>query len=167
MPHLLRSLTLTTLVAAALCRPAIAADTASPAITRQIDALLKHRLRPEPLPLDLPNPFVLTGVTTTQRARPTVVENGARIEDAAASPNREATQVNHSEILADCAARLRIGGTIRLKDHVQIVINDTPRKEGDFLYVPYQATRIPMEIVRIMNDRIVLRYMGAEISVKF
>ncbi|HEY1110471.1 MAG TPA: hypothetical protein VGE76_17610, partial [Opitutaceae bacterium] len=51
---------------------ALAADAASPVIARQIDELLKHRLRPEPLPIDLPNPFATTGATI-QRSRPTTI----------------------------------------------------------------------------------------------
>ncbi|HEY1108096.1 MAG TPA: hypothetical protein VGE76_05680, partial [Opitutaceae bacterium] len=80
---------------------------------------------------------------------------------------REAARASHAEILADCASRLRVGGTIRLKDQVQIVINDTPRKQGDLLIVPYQSTRIPIEITRLLADRVILRYLDAEIAVKF
>lgn len=156
------------LVVSLTCGIGRAADTPSPVIARQIDELLKHRLQPEPLPIDLPNPFATSGAAIQRSARPTtVVENGQRSEDAATIPDREAARASHAEILADCATRLRVGGTIRLKDQVQIIINDTPRKQGDLLIVPYQATRIPIEVARLLPDRVVLRYLDAEVSVKF
>lgn len=154
-----------------LAASAFAADAASPVIARQIDELLKHRLRPEPLPLDLPNPFATQGATI-QRSRPTTVlesptpRNGNNDEPSTPA-DREAERATHAQILADCASRLRVGGTIRLKDQSQIVINDTPRKPGDLLIVPYQTTRIPIEIVRLLPDRVILRYLDAEIAVKF
>lgn len=156
------------LVALTLATRAFAADAASPVIARQIDELLKHRLRPEPLPIDLPNPFATQGATIQRATRSTtVVESTPRNGTGEEPADREAARATHSQILADCAARLRIGGTIRLKDQAQIVINDTPRKPGDLLIVPYQNTRIPIEIVRLLPDRVNLRYLEEEIAVKF
>src|SRR5437868_1296145 len=38
----------------------------SPIIQQRIDALLKHRLKPEPLPTDPPNPFQVTSGSSTR-----------------------------------------------------------------------------------------------------
>lgn len=146
----------------------------SPAIVRQIDALLKHRLQPEPLPLDPPNPFVVTGggirdsVVEGGRVRPSLaVENLPAGATANANPDREAVPANNADILAACAGKLRVGGMIRLKDQIQIVIDNAARKEGDFLTVQWGGAPVHLRIVRILSDQFVLRYQDAELTLRF
>lgn len=160
------------IVVALLASPVAPAGTPSPspAITQQIDALLKHRLRPEPLPVELPNPFVVTAggirdaVTDPVRGRSNAfAEAGA----AAANPDREAVAPTNVDVLAACASRLRIGGVIRIKDQLQIVVNDTPRKEGDFITVPWSGASVHLRIVKLLPEQLTLRYLDAELTVRY
>lgn len=153
LPYLLAAFVPLTLFAAA------PATDSSAKIRQRIDALLTRRLLPEPLPADLPNPFE----TTSAAARSRLI---ARTEPAAVAtdPDREAIPARHGDLLADYAARLRISGIMRLKDQILVVINDTPRKEGDLIPVPSTSPRIHLQISRLLPDRVVLRYLDAEIA---
>jgi hypothetical protein len=148
--------------------------TPSPAIVRQIDALLKHRLRPDPLPIDPPNPFVVSG----GGIRDSIIEGGrvrstmrveAMTENAQpdANPNREAVPASNADVLAACASRLRIGGMIQMKDQTQVVINDAPRKEGDFLTVQWNNAPVHLRVVRVNRESFVIRYMDAELTLRY
>ena len=103
MPTALRPILLC--AALALSTIAFAAEP-SPAIRRQIDALLRPRLNPEPLPLDPPNPFEMVTAATRARmvARSETTEKPA---EASPDPDREAVPARHANLLADYAARLR------------------------------------------------------------
>ncbi len=136
-------------------------------IAKQIDALLKNRLRPEPLPIDPPNPFVLPN---SRRDTPSITPGDAAANasgGARANPNEVARPATAGEILADCAAHLRIGGLMRTKDQVQLVINDLPRKEGDVMTVPWNGTRIQITIAVILPEQVILRYNDARLAVRF
>lgn len=144
----------------ALLGAAPAADS-SAKIRQRIDALLTRRLLPEPLPADLPNPFE----STTAAARSRVIARTEPAEKAVATdPDREAVPARHGDLLADYAARLRISGIMRLKDQILVVINDTPRKEGDLIPVPSTSPRVHLQISRLLPDRVVFRYLDAEIA---
>ena len=150
------------LLSVALAVSSFAAEP-TPTIRQQIDALLRQRLRPEPLPTELPNPF--QAPTAMVRPRAVVTEPEKSAEEAEAQ--REAARPRDSDILADFASRLRIGGIIRLKDQVLVVINDIPRKEGDYIPLPGPNSRATVVITRLMSDRMVLRYQDAELTISF
>jgi len=136
-------------------------------IAHEIDVLLKNRRRPEPLPLDLPNPFILPGAARDNTLTAAVEPGEALPPGAHAIPNEVARPPTSAEILADCVSRLRIGGLMRTKDHVQLVINDLPRKEGDVMTLPWGTARIQIAIVQILPDQVVLRYNDADLAVRF
>jgi hypothetical protein len=139
-------------------------------LTQQIDALLKRRLRPEPLPLDLPNPFALPGNGGGRRDAAIQALNepaGAATNPPRTNPNEEARVATSAEVLAESAARLRFGGIMRVQGRVQLVINDVPRKEGDTIVVPWNNTRISLQIVSILADQVVLRYNEADYMLRF
>lgn len=140
----------------ALASSVPAAAPAPVSLEHQIDVLLKRRLKPEPLPLDLPNPFVLKSRRDASPARMAEV----------APPVPEARPISTAEVLADCVSHLRIGGIIRMKDQMQIVINDIPRKEGDPINVLWNNTQIQIRLLRLAPDQVVLRYLGSEQVVK-
>jgi hypothetical protein len=140
-------------------------------IRQRIDALLKRRQKPEPLPVDPPNPFSLTAVGTANPSPPrdpppaTVATEPTAV--VAAPVGEEAETANPTELLARCASRLRITGVIRLKDQVHVIINDSPWKEGDYLIVN-QGTRIlRLQVARIQPGQLTLRLEEAELVLRF
>src|SRR5262245_21462409 len=88
-------------------------------IGQHIDALLRTRLRPHPLPLDPPNPFALPGAA--RRDNNPSAQSTTEPPALASDGNRPnaARAATSAEILADCASRLRIGGLLRFNDQVQ------------------------------------------------
>ena len=172
---MLRSLLL---FAGALIVPAVVAveTTAtgpSMRIQKQLDGLLKQRLRPEPLPLDLPSPFVFPGTATREGGFTSAATQAPlKIETASAGgpatlANREAVQDNNADVLAVCAGRLHFGGAIRIKDQLQVVINQLARKEGDFIAVPWNGSPVYIRIVRLLPGQITLRLSEAEITLNY
>lgn len=159
------TLSVTAGVFAAAAPPAKKAEPAPIPIAQQIDALLKRRLRPEPLPLDLPNPFALPGSNGRREGQPALVEpvTAPRV----ANPNEEARVATNADILAECASKLRIGGVMRVQGRAQLVINDAPRREGDSLIVSWNNTKVSLLVVQILADQVVLRYNDADISLRF
>jgi hypothetical protein len=150
---------------AAAPAPAPAAP-AGPTIQQRIDALLKRRLRPEPLPVSLPNPFQMSGGIV----RETTAEERAAEPDGAAlanAINQGKINANPVEVLTSVSARLKIGGIIALKDQLQLVINGVPRKEGDSVAADWNGALVFVKIVRLSAGQIVLRYGEAEITMKF
>jgi hypothetical protein len=149
--------------------PAHVAPAPSPVpLTRQIDALLKRRLRPEPLPLDLPNPFALPGPTRRDATFSSASEPvGVVTPPAPTNPDIEARVATNAEVLAECAARLKVGGIMRVQGRVQLVINDVPRKEGDTIIVPWGSNKISLTLVSILAEQVVVRYNDAELALRF
>jgi hypothetical protein len=154
-----------------MAAPLASGANASTAIQRQIDALLKHRLKPEALPIDPPNPFVmptgtrdLPGEISAKTTLPTASDSGAAAET---SPSPESALASNAEILVTCAGRLKIGGLMRLKDHTQIVINDVPRREGDSIAAQWNNTTVSLRVMRVQTGVLVLRLGEAEVLVKF
>jgi hypothetical protein len=137
-------------------------------IARQIDALLKRRLRPEPLPLDLPNPFALPGPGRRDPTpAPALEPIGLLTPPAQANPDVEARVATNAEVLAECAARLKVGGIMRVQGRAQLVINDVPRKEGDAIIVPWGSSKIQLTLVSILPEQVVVRYHDAELALRF
>ena len=163
------------LIAPALGLLSTFAAVPSPAIQQRIDALLKHRLDPTPLPVELPNPFqvvkgsireytaddstaglpaTMTGVVTAPAA------------DGSTPPKTPATASN-AEVLTSAAARLKVGGFIVLNDQIQVVINGAPRREGDMIAVDWNSGLIYLKIVRLLSNEIVLRYGDTDAILRF
>jgi hypothetical protein len=140
-------------------------------IRQRIDALLKRRQKPEPLPADPPNPFSLTAVGTATPGSPRDNPPAAVAPEppalAPAPPGEEADASNPTELLARFASRLRITGVIRLKDQVHIIINDSPWKEGDYLIVNQGARILRLQVARIQPGQLTLRLEEAELVLRF
>ncbi len=156
-----------------LAGPALAATPAaakSAQIRQQIDALLKRRQRPEPLPPEPPSPFALVAVVPggpgqSRDVAATPVEESLPV--AVNSPAVEGEPRSTAELLARLAARLRITGIIRLKDQVNIIINDSPWKEGDYLIINHAGSVVRLQILRIMHGQLTLRLDEAEMVLRF
>jgi hypothetical protein len=140
-------------------------------IRQRIDALLKRRQQPEPLPAEAPNPFAL------QANIPTVPNLGRESAAAAggaepapvivAQSDEELVTSNTAELLARFASRLRITGMIRLKDQVHIIINETPWKEGDYLIINQGRRIFRLQVMRIQTGQLTLRLEDAELMLRF
>lgn len=169
------------LAAAFLPAPARGAA-ASPMLRAQIDALLKARQWPEPLPIDPPSPFVVINdsarnLLAATPGRPPVASASAGVRTGdeprpadsirTPAPAADAVQLTAAEILGNTAARLKLGGVMQLKDQMQIVVNDLPRREGDFVTVLWNNATYGLRIVRVQPGLLVLRYEGAEMTLRF
>jgi hypothetical protein len=75
--------------------------------------------------------------------------------------------VANADVLADAISRMHFGGVIRMKDQVQILINDAPRREGDTFKMPWNNTQIVIRVQRISPGDVVLRYLDIEATVRF
>jgi hypothetical protein len=143
-------------------------------ISQQIDALLKRRLNPEGLPQLLPNPFAVASANVaTLRAGGSDSEtpSDGSVDASAAAPLVQPAAApatsSAAEILARCAAELKIGGVIEQRGELQIVINGVPRKEGDFVVVGLDKSTVRLEILHILPRGIVVRLGDAELTVRF
>ncbi len=143
-------------------------------IAQLIDGLLKHRLKPDPLPMTLPNPFVVVsgGIVARHEDGPgPEVRGEGETEKLPASPEGKVSAeapASSAEVLARCAATLKIGGIIRLKDQaVQIVVNGVPRKEGDFIVLEQDQAVVRLQLARIMSGMILVRLNEAEQTIRF
>jgi hypothetical protein len=145
--------------------PTTVAPAPNSAVQQRIDALLKRRLRPEPLPVDLPNPFQANSGPRREISRDEVVagdSNGSASVNAAKPAGPSPV-----EILASVSARFKIGGIITLKDQLKVVINGLPRGEGDSVAADLNGGLIFVKIIRLTESQMSLRYGDAEITMKF
>jgi hypothetical protein len=145
---------------------------ASPKLRAQIDALLKARQWPEPLPIDPPNPFVVIhdNARSLSGRSPSTTKAGEEPRAAlgvVTSTGEYLTPATAAEILGNAASRLKLGGVIQLKDEMQIVVNDLPRREGDFITVKWNNVSYSLRVVRVQPGMLVLRYEGAEMTLRF
>lgn len=133
-------------------------------LRRKVEALLGPRRRREALPLDPPNPFTLaSGGVAVAAAGDGRNPVGSSLREPSVAPS----EASSAEILARVASRLRIGGLIRLKDHMQIVINESPWREGDSLMVEREPRPIQVQVVRIQPGQLILRLDEAELVIRF
>jgi hypothetical protein len=144
----------------------------SSAIQQRIDALLKRRLRPEPLPVNLPNPFQMSsGIVREASPEEAAARSAAEVDGVAlanaVNQGRVAAVANPVEVLAAVSSRFKIGGIITLKDQLQVVINGMPRREGDSVAADLNGALIFVKIVRLTPGQMSLRYGDAEIAMKF
>jgi hypothetical protein len=159
------------LLLSALAAPA-PAPVAKPAgeserLKERIDALLKHRLKPDPLPIILPNPFAMVSGNANLHhpdgSAPENNPNTPRVTGLA----EELPAGSSSEALARGVAKLRIGGTVTLKGQLQIIINDSPRKEGDIIVLDRKNAMTYLQIVRIANGTLTLRLNEATQTIRY
>ena len=173
-PVLGASLLLAALSAAFAADPAPAPSVPQLSVRQQIDALLKARQKPEPLPIDLANPFAFAGKTLREGlvAETTARTDVASVENSATGPAgmhlaHGTLSRNSADVLAACAVRLKIGGIIRLKDQIQVLVNDIARKEGDSISVVSNGAVIQIQVFRLTPGQLVLRYDEAEVTLKY
>lgn len=165
-----RNLLCLALVAALLAGPSFSAATPGAAarserIRAQIDALLALRRRPPSLPVDPPNPFAAaTAGVVVPGTTPAGDRSGS---PAGVSPDAAPPSGSNAEILARLASRLRISGLIRLKDSLQVVVNDSPLREGDSFVVEREPRIIQLQVVRIQPGQLTVRFEDAELIVRF
>jgi hypothetical protein len=144
----------------------------SPAIQQRIDALLKNRIRPEPLPVDPPNPFQMVSggvrdISTDGGSTKTKASGEDTANAPATYPTADAPGTSSAEVLAGCVSRLKIGGIIRIRDQIQIVINDIPRKEGDVIMMDWNSAPVQLRVVRVQANQLTLRYGEADVILKY
>jgi hypothetical protein len=133
----------------------------------RIDALLKNRLKPVPLPANPPNPFLLTeaastttpGSATDHGTEP-APHDGATVFDVTAPHN-------DAEFLAFYAGTLKISGTVQLNGRPQLIINQSPYKEGDLILLRNKEASIYLKVVRIAPGELTLGYNGVEQTLPF
>lgn len=174
-----RSVSFVSLRAIVLCllvgaMPGAWSATVSTPLQQRIDALLKQRLKPEPLPITPPNPFQMTGSVKRESAQDDTPAKPTPRDDVtpapiAASDNqaKELAANQQSEVLISCATRLKLGGVIILKDQIQIVVNGVPRREGDTVAADWNNAVVYLKITRLLPGQMVLKYGDAEATVKF
>ena len=141
-------------------------------IRQRIDALLKRRQQPTPLPVDPPNPFALVAAVSgglTPVREPTVAGGGEPAMPAVVvgNPDNEIGSANTAELLARLSSRLRITGMIRLGEQVHVIINDSPWKEGDYMILNQGSHVIRLQVMRIVPGQLTLRLEEAELVIRF
>jgi hypothetical protein len=132
-------------------------------LTARIDALLRPHLNPPPLPVTLPNPFLVVRGT----AEFTESSGAASAQDARAPMSMdESGPATDADMLARGVAQLKIGGTMQINDVTQVMINRTTYKEGDFLTLETKPTPIHVQLVRLTREELTLRYNEATQAVR-
>lgn len=120
-----------------------------------IDALLDHRVKPEPLPAVPPNPFQLAGATTA-------ATNGGEATVPDVPPVGETPPLTGDvETLARYVATLKLGGLIELNGRVQLMLNQVPRKEGDLIVVHEKDDVVYLQVIRLTPRELTLGYKDA------
>jgi len=147
------------LLAAAAAAPAVKAPAYEKAADRfertkaRIEALLKSRLKPTPLPATLPNPFEVPGGLAAAAAND---------HDDSANPAepKPVTPLlppgSNSEILAAFAAQLKISGTAEFNGQIHLIINRVPYKEGDLIPVTNQNGITRLRLTRVSLSELTL-----------
>lgn len=127
----------------------------------RIDALLRPHLRPAPLPVVLPNPFLVIRGTVdfTEAHDPAASKQPA-------PPAADLPPLTDAEVLASCVARLKIGGTMQVNDLPQLLINQELYKEGDYVILEHKAALLYVQIVRLTPDEITLRLKEATQTIR-
>jgi hypothetical protein len=156
----------TSLAAAAVAPAPTPAESA--AVRERIDALLKRRLTPSPLPVDPPNPFVLVSAPGVAAAEtPGAASGKSGAPEPAPLVDDDDDPISGTAALARYASRLRIAGLIRIKDQVHIIINDSAWREGDLLIVERNPRLVQLQVARIQPGQLTLRLGDAEMVLRF
>ncbi|MEO6994569.1 MAG: hypothetical protein ABI273_13135 [Lacunisphaera sp.] len=121
----------------------------------RIDTLLGPRLKSEPLPDPLPNPFQLVVATPTPGS------------DKTSKPVDYLPVSSDSEMLLYYGASLRISGTVRTDDETHLVINSSPYKVGDTLTIKTKDATAKLRILEIAPGELTLGLNDAVQVIKF
>jgi hypothetical protein len=136
-------------------------------IKETIDALFKHRLKPEPLPVTLPNPFVvISGVISAKRADgsesdPAATADGEAHDGTSATRTGDNPPASDAEALARHIASLKIGGALQLNGQLQLIINQAPRKEGDLIFLDNKNAVTYLRLIRLTPTELTLGFNEA------
>ncbi len=140
-------------------------------IQERIDALIKNRLKPDPLPAILPNPFQLSEAFPLTENPRTPGGPTDHSSDPAAHETKPPVDApptgSDAEILAYYAATLRISGTVELNGRPQLVINQSPYKEGDLILLRHKDANVYLRVVHIAPGELTLGYKAVEQILKF
>lgn len=136
-------------------------------VRQQVEALLKVRRRPEPLPVDPPNPFALVTAAGPGSSRESAATSADPATILPPAVRDDVAGASSPELLARFASRLRITGLIRIKDQVHVIINDSPWREGDFIIVNREPRLVQLQVVRIQPGLLTLRLEDAELVLRF
>lgn len=126
-----------------------------------IDALLNHRLKPEPLPAKPANPFLYSvpGGSLITPPGP-----GGPVVPVIPEPAVN-TVMDDDQILAFCVSRLRISGQVQRGGRAHLMINSNTYKEADLIPVRANAETIYyVKIVRISPGEVVFGYNDVVLS---
>jgi hypothetical protein len=127
-------------------------------LTGRIDALLHPHLKPVPLPVVLPNPFIVVrGTADLAEAHDPAAPGAAN----PAPPADDSPLLTDAETLARGVARLKIGGTMQVNDATQLIINQEPHKEGDYVILENKGALLYVQISRLTPAELTLRFREA------
>ena len=149
------------------------AATHSQHLRERIDALFKRRLKPEPLPVTLPNPFLVVsgGINGkrpdgTESDPATGDDRDAHVGAPDPKPAEETPPASDTEALAHYMATLKIGGALQLNGRPQLIINQSPRKEGDLIFLDNKDSMIYLRVIRITPFELTLGFKEVEQTVR-
>jgi hypothetical protein len=121
----------------------------------RINALLAHRLAPPAFEPARFNPF-LTGPLAGSTPR---LPDGGGTEPPPADSD--------DTVLRQLAPTLRITGSFSREDRNYVVIDGTPRREGDMIILRHRGATVNIRIRTIDGNRIVLGLNAAEFTLRF
>lgn len=130
-----------------------------------IDALLKQRLNPVPLPAVLPNPFQ---ASSGAPANPIAGGPGTVLlppDQLVTPPEPEKPLTDDDEILAHYAATLKITGQMMVSGLPHLIINSSPYKEGGTILVRgNNDAQYYLKVIRIAPNELTLGYNNAVLT---
>jgi hypothetical protein len=129
----------------------------------QINALFKRRLKPEPLPADLPNPFVLPGGAKGPDVK---APEGEGTTHPDKPPEGDLPPGSDAEALARLVAKLKISGIVQLNGRLHLIINQSPYKEGDLILLGTKDAATYLQVIRITPNELTLGLNQAVQTIK-
>jgi hypothetical protein len=139
---------------------------------QHIDALLKRRLNPEPLPAVLPNPFQLSDDTPTVNSTRTPPgppsDQSTTVATIKVDPPADYLPPgSDEELLARYLPTLRVTGTGQLNGRAYVVINSSPYREGDVIIINNKTQKLYFQVLHIAPGEITIGYNDATQVLKF
>ncbi|MDB6113973.1 MAG: hypothetical protein JWQ62_918 [Lacunisphaera sp.] len=132
-------------------------------LAERIDALLRPHLKPTPLPITLPNPFIVVhGTADFTGDTPTARVAGPDLRRGTIGP----AGLSDPEKLAQAVTKLRIGGTIKVNDVTHLIVNQVPYREGATFMAEGKDEEILLQIVRLRPDELVLGFKDATQAIR-
>ena len=139
---------------------------------QHIDALLKRRLNPDPLPALLPNPFQLSDETPSVNSTrtPPGPPSDQTVTTVVAKVDPPADYLppgSDEELLARYLPTLRVSGTGQQNGRAYVIINSSPYREGDVITITNKSQKLYFQILRIATSEITIGYNEATQILKF